>query len=254
MPLPPAEPARAAPDGRRHAACRSLLQNLSLIAASGAPPVPLARDAACSLTSSSLGRRPLQATKPPSERLQSRPSSIPIGLCSNGSAFSVWASVSGGLSPGNTDKLSARRTGGDIQSRNMADVVARIGSDCAQLVRCCFQCDRMDGLRRMRRRCAHPSACPAVLENASAIRVASGWQCRPCAEATARLMNDVTLEVLNALESEGSYRPNECPSLDGRKRSRDPSTRVSVDQHRLVANPSGNLHVRAMSFHGQIFI
>ena len=39
MPRPPAEPARAARDGRRHAACRSLLQNPSSVAASGAPPV-----------------------------------------------------------------------------------------------------------------------------------------------------------------------------------------------------------------------
>ena len=39
MPRPPAEPARAARDGRRHAACRSLLQSFSSVAASGAPPV-----------------------------------------------------------------------------------------------------------------------------------------------------------------------------------------------------------------------
>jgi hypothetical protein len=39
IPRPPAEPARAARDGRRHAACRSLRQNLSFLAASGAPLV-----------------------------------------------------------------------------------------------------------------------------------------------------------------------------------------------------------------------
>ena len=38
MPRPPAEPARSARDGRRHAACVSLRQNLSFLAASGAPP------------------------------------------------------------------------------------------------------------------------------------------------------------------------------------------------------------------------
>ena len=55
MPRPPAEPARAARDGRRHAACRSLRQNLSFLAASGAPPVRSRVDAACSLTSDPLG-------------------------------------------------------------------------------------------------------------------------------------------------------------------------------------------------------
>src|SRR6185369_12590400 len=56
MPRPPAEPARAAQDGRRHAACNSLRQNLSFLAASGAPPVRSRVGAACSLTSDPLGR------------------------------------------------------------------------------------------------------------------------------------------------------------------------------------------------------
>jgi len=51
MPRPPAEPARAARDGRRHAACSSLQQNLSFVAASGAPLVRSRVSAACSLTS-----------------------------------------------------------------------------------------------------------------------------------------------------------------------------------------------------------
>jgi hypothetical protein len=56
MPRPPAEPARSARDGRRHAACRSLSQNLSFLAASGAPLVRSRVSAACSLTSGPLGR------------------------------------------------------------------------------------------------------------------------------------------------------------------------------------------------------
>jgi len=55
MPRPPAEPARSARDGRRHAACSSLLQNLSSVAASGAPPVRSRACAACSLASAPLG-------------------------------------------------------------------------------------------------------------------------------------------------------------------------------------------------------
>jgi len=55
MPRPPAEPARAARDGRRHAACRSLRQNLSFLAASGAPLVRSHVNAACSLASGPLG-------------------------------------------------------------------------------------------------------------------------------------------------------------------------------------------------------
>jgi len=51
MPRPPAEPARSARDGRRHAACRSLRQNLSFLAPSGAPLVRSRVCAACSLTS-----------------------------------------------------------------------------------------------------------------------------------------------------------------------------------------------------------
>ena len=55
MPRPPAEPARSVRDGRRHAACRSLRQNLSFLAASGAPLVRSRVYAACSLTSDPLG-------------------------------------------------------------------------------------------------------------------------------------------------------------------------------------------------------
>ena len=56
MPRPPAEPAGSARDGRRHAACRSLRQNPSFLAASGAPPVRSRVGAACSLTSDPLAR------------------------------------------------------------------------------------------------------------------------------------------------------------------------------------------------------
>src|SRR5690242_20005000 len=56
MPRPPAEPARSARDGRRYAACNSLRQNLSFLAASGAPLVRSRGSAACSLTSDPLGR------------------------------------------------------------------------------------------------------------------------------------------------------------------------------------------------------
>ena len=56
MPRPPAEPARSARDGRRHAACRSLRQHLSFLAASGAPLVRSHVCAACSLTSDPLAR------------------------------------------------------------------------------------------------------------------------------------------------------------------------------------------------------
>jgi hypothetical protein len=55
MPRPPAEPARAARDGRRHAACRRSTSNPSCIVASGAPPVHSRVNAACSLTSNPLG-------------------------------------------------------------------------------------------------------------------------------------------------------------------------------------------------------
>jgi len=68
MPRPPAGPARAARDGRRHAACRALRQNLSFLAASGAPPVRSPVNAACSLTSDPLGgrrsRQPHASTAP----------------------------------------------------------------------------------------------------------------------------------------------------------------------------------------------
>src|ERR1043165_1228246 len=56
-PPPPAEPARSARDGRRHAACNSLRQNLSFLAASGAPLVRSHVNAACSLASDPLGGR-----------------------------------------------------------------------------------------------------------------------------------------------------------------------------------------------------
>jgi hypothetical protein len=57
MPRPPAEPARSARDGRRHAACRSLSQNRSFLAASGAPLVRSHVNAAYSFVSDPLGRR-----------------------------------------------------------------------------------------------------------------------------------------------------------------------------------------------------
>jgi len=54
MPRRPADPARSPRDGRRHAACRPLRQNLSFLAASGAPPVRSRVCAACSLASTPL--------------------------------------------------------------------------------------------------------------------------------------------------------------------------------------------------------
>jgi len=87
----------------------------------------------------------------------------------------------------------------DIQSRDMADVVARSNPDCAQLVPCCFQSDRVVWLWCVRRHGAHSSTCPEVLENASTFGLR--WQGHG-AEAAASLMNDVTLEVLDALGSE----------------------------------------------------
>ncbi len=73
MPRPPAEPACSARDGRRHAACRSLRQNLSFLAASGAPLVRSRVNAACSLTSDPLGRpHPGSRSFPPPTRGQSR--------------------------------------------------------------------------------------------------------------------------------------------------------------------------------------
>ncbi len=56
MPRPPAEPARSARDGRRHAACSRSNVNCMCIAASGAPLVRSHGCAACSLTSDPLGR------------------------------------------------------------------------------------------------------------------------------------------------------------------------------------------------------
>ncbi len=72
MPRPPAEPARSARDGRRHAACRTLNVNCLCIAASGAPPVRSRLYAACSLTFDPLGRPQSRSlTFPPPARVHS---------------------------------------------------------------------------------------------------------------------------------------------------------------------------------------